>query len=419
MNDIADAYVQLVLAVGHFDGDYVDAFYGPAEWRMAASSRKQPLPEIRQEALALLKRLADVPLPGPGAAPAGEGSASRAEPGLVRLRRAYLRRQLLALVARVDQLAGKRLAFDEESQALYDAQAPQHPRQHYQAILDGLLEALPGSGGVNARIEALRAQVTIPPAKVDAVFRAAIDECRRRTAAHIPLPSGESFEVEYVKGKPWSAYNWYRGGFHSLIQVNIELPITIDRAIDLACHEGYPGHHVYNALLESRLVRGLGWNEYSVYPLFSPQSLIAEGTANFGIEVTFPGSEKVDFESRVLYPLAALDPKLAPTYQKVLDHLQKLSYAGNEAARGYLDGTFSKEEAVDWLERYALMSHDRAVQRIGFFERYRSYVINYNLGQDLVKQYIESKGGTPDQPEVRWKVLADLISSPRLPSGLH
>ena len=37
--------------------------------------------------------------------------------------------------------------------------------------------------------------------------------------------------------------------------MNTDLPIYIDRAIDLACHEGYPGHHVYNVLLEKNLVR--------------------------------------------------------------------------------------------------------------------------------------------------------------------
>ena len=71
--------------------------------------------------------------------------------------------------------------------------------------------------------------------------------------------------------------------------MNTDLPIFIDRAIDLACHEGYPGHHVYNALLEKNLMRDRGGSEFSVYALFSPQSLIAEGTANYGIEVAFLG----------------------------------------------------------------------------------------------------------------------------------
>src|SRR5690606_403409 len=106
----------------------------------------------------------------------------------------------------------------------------------------------------------------------------------------------ESFQVEYVTDKPWSGYNWFQGDAHSLIQVNTDLPIFIDRAVELGCHEGYPGHHVYNALLENELVRERGWMEYSVYPLFSPASLIAEGSANYGVKLAFPGDERLAFE---------------------------------------------------------------------------------------------------------------------------
>src|SRR5580765_6396724 len=141
------------------------------------------------------------------------------------------------------------------------------------------------------------------------------------------LPDGESFTVEYVTNRSWSGYNWYQGNYHSLIQVNTDLPIYIDRAVDLACHEGYPGHHVYNALLEKSLVRDRGWIEFSVYPLFSPQSLIAEGTANFGIEVALPGEARTVFERDTLYPLAGLDPKTAEQYAAVQHAIDKLSYA--------------------------------------------------------------------------------------------
>lgn len=412
LNSIADAYVRLVLAVGVFDPDYVDAFYGPASSKTEAEERRRPLSEIRLEADELLRRLQ-------GSAPPHDAHGAHDDDDLTALRHAYLRRQLEALAARVDQLSGRRLAFDEESLALYDAVAPVQPEEHFAAIRDRLDAALPGAGSVEERLEALRGRVAIPLDRVGAVFDAAIAECRRRTAERIELPESESFSVELVQGRPWSAYNWYQGGYHSLIQVNSGLPITIDRAVDLACHEGYPGHHVYNVLLERRLVRERGWHEYTVYPLFSPQSLIAEGTANFGIEVTFPGDERLRFDAEVLYPLAGLDPDLAPAYQQALDLLQGLGYAGNEAARGYLDGRLGRAEAERWLVRYALMAPERAAQRIGFFERYRSYVINYNLGQDLVRAYIEGKGGTPDRPDVRWRELEKLISSPRLPSGLR
>jgi hypothetical protein len=405
MNRIAESYVKLVLAVGQHDADYVDAFYGPPEWKAAAEQAKRPLPEIRDEATSLIAEIE--------AQPPASGDE------LVRLRHQYLARQLQALLARVNMLSGTRLTFDEESKALYDAVAPSHGAEHFHAILDELSALLPGDGPLSDRLDKFREGFIIPRDRLDAVFQAAIAECRKRTQEHIDLPAGESFDVEYVTGKSWSAYNWYKGGFHSLIQVNTELPIYVDRAIDLACHEGYPGHHVYNVLLEKHLVKDRGWPEYSVYPLFSPQSLIAEGTANFGIEVAFPGEQRVAYERATLFPLAGLDPSRTERYYEVQRLLQKLNYAGNEAARRYLNGEISRQDAEDWLVRYALMAPERASQRVRFMDQYRSYVINYNLGQDLVRQYIESKGGTAEASAKRWEEFERLISSPRLPSGLR
>jgi hypothetical protein len=159
--------------------------------------------------------------------------------------------------------------------------------------------------------------------------------------------------------------------------------------------------------------------EFTVYPLFSPQSLIAEGTANYGIEVAFPGDERAVFERDVLYPEAGLDPSQAAAYARVQMLVDRLAYAGNEAARAYLNGTSDRKQATAWLSRYAMMSPVRAEQRTRFFDTYRSYVINYNLGKDLVKQYIESRGGIATQPAKRWEAFVRLLASPRLPSGLR
>jgi hypothetical protein len=403
MGGIAERYVKLVLALGQHDADYVDAYYGPPEWKKEAEAKKAGLDEIAG-----------------GAADLSAALARQAQPSdeMARLRLQYLQRQLAALSARVRMLKGERLSFDDESKALYDAVAPTLPESHFQEILDRLEKRFPGSGPLVQRYDAFRSAFVIPRPKLDAVFQRAIDACREKTRAHVTLPEGERFTVEYVTNKSWSGYNWYQGGFRSLIQVNTDLPIYIDRAIDLACHEGYPGHHVYNVLLEKNLVNDRGWKEFTVYPLFSPQSLIAEGTANFGIEVAFPGKDRVEFERAVLFPLAGLDPSRAVEYYEVQALVDQLAYAGNEAARRYINQQIDAAQATAWLERYALMPHDRAAQRVRFFDQYRSYVINYNLGKDMVRRYIESRGGTADKPVRRWEEFEWLLSSPRLPSGL-
>ena len=403
MTPLAEQYVRLVLAVGEHDDGYVDAYYGPPEWREEAAAARLPLDSIAQRAQRLIDEIRAI-------------DVSNAEE-LVQLRQTYLMRQLEALSAYVRMLGGERMSFDEESQALYDATAPTYDEAHFRALLDSLDSVLPGTGPIPARLEAYKRDFIIPPERLDTVFKAAIAEARRRTAAHIDLPANESFSLEYVTDKAWSGYNWYQGNNSSLIQINTDLPIFIERAIDLGAHEGYPGHHVYNVLLEHNLVRGRGWPEYSVYPLFSPQSLIAEGSANYGIEVAFPGEERVAFERDVLFPLAGLDPARAEEYDRVRRLADRLSYAGNEAARAYLNGEISADSAAKWLNTYALMEPARAAQRVRFFDTYRSYVINYNYGRDLVGEYVERNAG--GDPARRWEVFGTLLSTPRLPSSLR
>jgi len=275
---------------------------------------------------------------------------------------------------------------------------------------------VPGDGNPPQRVEAFRSGFEIPPDRLAAVFDASIAECRKRTLEHIRLPENETFTLEYVTDKPWSGYNWYQGNGKSLIQINTDLPTYISRAVDLGCHEGYPGHHTLNALLEKNLVIGKGWAEYSLYPLFSAASLIAEGSGNYGIDLAFPGDERVRFEKSVLFPLAGLDPAEADRYYALLALLDKLSYAGNEAARDYLNGNIDRQQAIQWLINYALASPERAKQRIRFFDTYRSYVINYNLGKDMVREYVERDSNDQNQ---RWQRFEQMLSSPMLPADLQ
>jgi hypothetical protein len=125
----------------------------------------------------------------------------------------------------------------------------------------------------------------------------------------------------------------------------------------LAAHEGYPGHHVFNALIEKHLVNGKGWMEYAVYNLFSPLSLLAEGSANYGIEVAL-------------------------------------------------------------LMKYALSTEQRSHQRLRFIEQNRAYVITYNYGQDLVKEFLASKIDNSNPAEL-WRGFSDLLSRPRTGSMMQ
>ncbi len=402
LDAVATQYVVLALSMGQHDANYVDAYYGPDSLRAIADRDALSLEAITAGVDSLSAILGDV-------VPAYADSMDQ-------MRHRYLRTQLGSMAFRARMLAGEQSRFDVEARGLYDATPPHFDDAHFDSLLSALDQLIPGDASLAERYQAFRARVMIPAAQVDTVFKVAIAACRARTMAHLPLPEGERFDLEYLTGTSWNAYNWYQGGSVSLIQVNLDFPIAVDRAIDLACHEGYPGHHVYNASLERALVDERGWVELSVYPLFSPQSLIAEGSANYGIEMAFPGEARTAFERDSLFPLAGLDPAIAEQNAAVREAMAGLNYARNMVARRYLDGEIDSTAAVAAMEHYWLQEPAAAAKTLRFIETYRSYVINYNLGRDMVAQYVERVGGA--EMSERWRVFGELLASPRLPGDL-
>jgi hypothetical protein len=403
LDRIAEDYVRLQLVIGEKEEGYIDAYYGPPAWREEARAQAPATTpaQLRERAWSLMAELA--------------AARETARGATQRRRLLSLHAQLNAAATRLRMMEGERLSFAEEAEGLFAVRVRIRPLASYDPQLARIEALVPGPGPLAERVDAFQDRFVIPRDRLDAVMRAAIAECRRRTLEHIALPAEEQFTLEFVTGRSWSGYNWYQGNYRSLIQVNTDLPVRINRAVDLGCHEGYPGHHAYNMLLERNLARGRGWVEYTVYPLYSPQSLIAEGSANYGYDLAFPGQERLAFETRTLYPLAGLPTADAARYLELQEAQRELAGARFTIARDLLEGRIDRAEAVRLTQRYQLVSAARAEQLIAFTEQYRSYVINYGLGRDMVAAYIEAQGA--DQA-TRWRAMERILSEPTLPSDL-
>lgn len=401
INSLAENYVRLGLTIGQYDADFVDAYYGPDSLKPAISKSdifpKDSLLNLVTELRTSLKNSTEK---------LNDSSKVRAR---------WMSQQLLAFDRRIRIYSGEFKTFDEESKELFGISAPVYPEKHYKLLLDSLNKLLPGTGSVQDRFQNLANRFIIPENKLDTIFKTTIAEARKSTKAYYSLPETETFTIEYVKDKPWSGYNWYKGNYTSVIQINTDTRIFIERAIDVGSHESYPGHHVYNMLLEKNLYQDKGWVEISLYPLFSPQSFIAEGSANYGIDLVYPGNKKVKFAKEILLPLARLDTAYIANYFNALAIRGKLNYARNEAARGIVNQTMTDKQALEWLMNYCLYNKETALKSISFIKKYRSYVINYNYGQDVVRNYIESKGA---DTEKRWEVFEKLLSNAVLPKEL-
>ncbi len=380
--DVSLSYTRIAVALGERDPDSIDYYYGPAEW--VADIREHPpsLAQVRRSASALIAELRDKPSTGDDT------------------QRQFLIGQLHAIASRVDLLLGAHLTFDQETEALFGVQVPARYDQRRLAQIRSQIDALlPGRGGLAERYSSFDQRFTVPPDRLPAVMDRALQGCRERTLAHMNLPRGEHVTVEYVHGKPWSAFSRYQGNFHSLIQINADFGLTVDQVLQLACHEGYPGHHAYNSLHELQLVRERHLTEFMVQPTFSPQSLASEAAATFAVELAFPEPERTRFERNELFPLAGLDPGKAELYGRVERLVDALHPAEPVIARDYLDGKLEFVRAAWALEAQVLMVHSEATLK--YINEYRSYLTAYTLGRDMVADAVDDQPGRP--AAARWQ----------------
>ena len=400
LNSIAEGYVRLALALGEHDEHYVDAYFGPDEWRAEARQQAKSLDDISMAADALIAELNALDMDGVDS--------------LLELRQNYLVTHLHALASVGRMRNGQKFSFDEESLAIYGFVAPTFSIEHYDQALAELDDLLPGDGPLHERYNAFMDQFEIPADKLELVVAKGLEECRRRTLQHMTLPDGEQFVMEMVSGNPWGAYNWYQGNGQSLIQIESSRPTYLGVSITLGCHEGYPGHHVFSSLLDFSYGQERGWVEFSMFPLFAPQGVIFEGSGNYAAGVAFPEQDRLEFLRDVIIPIAGLGEVDIETLNKVKAIRDSIRYTRVEAARHYLDGDWSREETIAWLTNYNLTPPENIESTLGFIERYRAYVINYVLGQDLVGAYVQANN--PDgSEEGEWQSLEKLLSLPPAP----
>jgi hypothetical protein len=113
------------------------------------------------------------------------------------------------------------------------------------------------------------------------------------------------------------------------------------------------------------------------------------------------------YEQGVLFPIAGLDPTTADVLDKLNQLTDQLSHSITATAQLYLNGEISREEAIEQRRKYALVSQAKAEQSVRFIEQYRAYVLNYNLGKDIVSAYINKQ--SQDQAG-KWQAFERMLT---------
>ncbi len=401
MDISVEKYVNLAVGLGERDPDSLDYYAGPKS--MVAYTLKQPPPltSIHSSAMQLFEEI----------------KQERPADDLGKARQLFLMRQLQAIASRANVITGVPGSFDQETKSSFDLVIPDsYDKAAIASVQAELQLLLPGKGSLAKRYQDFDNRFIIPAKLVPTVMERALQGCRAETMAHISLPSGESIKVEYVGNQPWSAFSRYQGNYRSVLQVNMDFALTVDRILNLACHEAYPGHHTYNSVRDANLVQHRGQKEYLVQPTFSPQSMLSESMATLAVDVAFPGTKRLTFERDVLFPMARLDGKDAALYRRIEDLVDRLHVVEPQVAREYLDGRLEFERAGTELESAALMLHPEAA--LMYINEYRSYVTTYTYGRDLVAEQLDRYSGGDDNK--RWETYAQwMIDDPQLREAKH
>lgn len=360
----------------HFPG-FIDAYVGPPELRAEADIAPPPsLADLLKRTRALHEQLGAQGYPA--------------------TRRDYLDKQLIAVETVLRKLAGEEIPYRQEVAACFDIVPEFEPEATFEAAIRELEAIVPGRGPLLERMETWRDRYVIDNSTARAGFDLLLNETRARTLEIVELPAGESIELSYVVGKPWSGYNWYLGNAKSLVEINVDLPLRANQMTDLTAHEGYPGHHTEHSLKDRLLYQAKGFAEHAIHLINTPECVISEGIATVAEAQIFPGDEGIVWKSEVLYPALGVagDPAREERIEALFGKLRAV--AGNAAIlRHEMDA--SESEVIDYLQTWELTPRERAERRFRFIDDplWRPYLFTYFAGRDLMRDYI----GTGDRAE--------------------
>jgi hypothetical protein len=390
--DVPLEYVRLGLRFDRLESGFVDAYTGDPRVRAEVENEAAPTPQVlRDQARDLLRELDSAGLP-----------ADRTD---------FLRGQLTGLECTARKLSGEPVAFADEVRSYFQVDAVLGDPAVYAAAHKELDALLPGGGSLAERYAAHRRREECPPDRLEAAVHALSSALRDRVRGQYGLPELETVRYEVVTDKPWSGFNYYEGDYRSRVAINADLPHRLSQLPHLVAHESYPGHHTEHCRKELGLVERADRAEHTVFLVNTPECLMAEGLADLGVQASI-GEGWGTWAAEILGDLGLrFDGDLA---ERLAAAAAPLNRVRQDAAVLLHDRGAGTDEVVAYLQRWSLVSAERAAQQIRFLTHplWRAYTSTYVEGFDLLSRWLADRPA--DQPVAeRFLRLLDEPLTPR------
>jgi hypothetical protein len=369
--DLPLEYVRLGLRFDRLESGFVDAYTGDPRIRAEIADEAAPTPEqLRDQARELLTEVESAGLPD-----------DRAD---------YLRGQLTGLECTARKMSGEPVAFIDEVRAYFQVDVELGDTAGYAAAQAELEALLPGSGPLAERYAAHRRLEECPPDKLESAVLALSSALRDRVRGQYGLPEVETVRYEVVTDQPWSGFNYYEGDYTSRVAINADLPHRMGHLPHLVAHEAYPGHHTEHCRKERGLVERSGRTEHTVFLVNTPECLMAEGLADLGVQASI-GDGWGPWAAEILGDLGLrFDGHLA---ERIAAAAAPLNRVRQDAAILLHDRGADADEVAEYLQRWSLVSGERARQQIRFLTHplWRAYISTYVEGLDLLSRWLDAR----------------------------
>lgn len=374
LDAIGAGYAQAALRLAQHDRSLVDRWRGPD--RLTPGPRG-PVKQVAADIAALLD----------DAARAGAGLTSPEDQARLR----YLTLQLNALRFAADRQLGRNASVDEQAREEFALELPPLDAPAVQRALAAIDKLLPGKQPLAERVRALRERIRVPTEHTRAVFKAALSACKDVSTPVFTLPADEGVEInfsEFQQRQGWDGWANHTGDFRTQIWINNEVRLDVSRALRLACHEGYPGHHVQHALIDQWFA-SRQWLELRLTPAFGRHLLLTEGAAEVAADLAFPADRRAALYRETLFPAAEVNSVDADVVARVEDLQRELLPVITDVARGYLASTITKEHARERLVNEALVADGDVM--VAFIERQRARALVYGEGRRVIYSLLPSR----------------------------
>jgi hypothetical protein len=371
LDAIAEGYVRAALKLSQHDPSLVEQWRGPESW---TPGPRRPVAEVQHEIEQLQEQI--------------RARASDISSAVEHARVRYLSGQIAALGFAAARQLGRAASVDDQAREEFAVAFPALDRSAIARVHGKLERILPGTRPLAERVSALRKATTIPRERRLVVLSKAVEACRAATMKTIDLPRDESIDLVFKGRMSWDALARYEGQHRTRIEINDDSELDVSRALRLACHEGYPGHHVQH-LLTDRLVGERDAAELLLTPGFGPHLLLAEGAAEVASDLALDQSERAALYRASLFPAAQLDPATIDQLVQVEELLIELLPVVTDVARQYLSHAVTEQAAVDRLANEALVANPRGT--LSFIEQRRARALVYGEGRPIVYAAMSSR----------------------------